>query len=397
VSGHTDDDATLHGATARAAHLRSILQTVLDAMVVINDAGMIEEFSPAAERLFGYDVAEACGQNVKLLMPQPYRAEHDSYMHRYHTTGERRIIGIGRVVVGLRKDGSTFPMELAIGEARLGDRRIFTGFIRDLTETQRTHARLQELQQELLHTSRLRTTGQMAAALSHELNQPLTAIANYLNAAQLLLSAPKPNLARTAEAVALASRQTLRAGEIIQRLRNFVAGGELQRRPEAVAKLVEEACALALIGAKERNIHIALHVAQDLPDVLVERVQIQQVLLNLVRNAVEAMENQPRRELTVTAIPQQETVQISVADTGPGVRQDIAARLFQPFVSSKTDGMGLGLSICRTIIESHGCRLWTEDNPGGGTVFHFTVPVAQPAASRDQPERAAAPEPRGMT
>ena len=377
MSGHSTDESTMQGAAARAAHLRSILQTVLDAMVVINDAGIIEEFSPAAERLFGYAAAEACGQNVKLLMPQPYRREHDSYLQRYHTTGERRIIGIGRVVVGLRKDGSTFPMELAIGEARLRERRIFTGFIRDLTETQRTHARLQELQQELLHTSRLRTTGQMAAALSHELNQPLTAIANYLNAAQLLLAAPKLNLARTAEAVALASQQTLRAGEIIQRLRNFVAGGELRRRPEAVAKLIEEACALALIGAKERNIHIALHVAQDLPDVMVERVQIQQVLLNLVRNAVEAMEHQPRRELAVTAAVQDAIVQISVSDTGPGVRPDIAARLFQPFVSSKTDGMGLGLSICRTIIESHGCRLWTEHNPEGGTIFYFTVPIAR--------------------
>jgi two-component system sensor kinase FixL len=373
------EETTALAAAARAAHLRSILQTVLDAMVVINHAGIIEEFSPAAERLFGYDAWEACGQNVRILMPQPYRGEHDSYLQRYETTGERRIIGIGRVVVGLRKDGSTFPMELAIGEARLGERRIFTGFIRDLTETQRTHARLQELQQELLHTSRLRTTGQMAAALSHELNQPLTAIANYLNAAQLLLAAPQPNLARTAEAVALASRQTLRAGEIIQRLRNFVSGGELQRRPEAVAKLIEEACALALIGAKERNIHIALNVAQDLPDVMVERVQIQQVLLNLVRNAVEAMENQPRRELTVSARKQPGAVQISVSDTGPGVLPEIAARLFQPFVSSKTEGMGLGLSICRTIVESHGCRLWTEDNPGGGTIFQFTVPVAESA------------------
>jgi two-component system, LuxR family, sensor kinase FixL len=363
------------GASEREAHLRSILQTVLDAMVVINEQGVIAEFSPAAERLFGYTAAEACGQNVKMLMPEPYRGEHDGYLARYQTTGERRIIGIGRIVVGLRKDGSTFPMELAVGEAKLGSRRIFTGFVRDLTETQQNRARMQELQQELLHTSRLRTTGQMAAALAHELNQPLTAVANYLRATQRLLDNPAPDLARIGEAVELAARQTLRAGEIIRRLRSFVARGELQRRHEPVATLVEEASALALLGAKERNIHVTLRLAADLPEVPVERVQIQQVLLNLLRNAMEAMDDQPRRELIVQAVRTDDSVLISVSDTGAGVPPDIAANLFQPFMSSKPDGMGIGLSICRTIVESHGGRLWTEPNPGGGTLFLFTLPI----------------------
>jgi two-component system, LuxR family, sensor kinase FixL len=370
-----DSSLGLHGAAAREAHLRSILQTVLDAMVVIDARGIILEFSPAAERLFGYTADEACGQNVKLLMPQPYRVEHDGYLERYRATGERRIIGIGRVVVGLRKDGSTFPMELAVGEARAGEQRIFTGFVRDLTETQQTRARLQELQQELLHASRLRTTGQMAAALAHELNQPLTAVANYLHAAQRLLDAPQPDLARLREAVQLGSAQTLRAGEIIRRLRNFVARGEMRRAPEGVTKLIEEASALALVGAKEHNIHVSLQLASDLPDVLVERVQIQQVLLNLLRNAVEALEQQPRRDLRVEARRDEAGVRITVSDTGPGVEPNIAAHLFQPFVTSKPDGMGLGLSICRTIVEAHGGRLWTEPNPGGGTRFHFTVPT----------------------
>jgi two-component system sensor kinase FixL len=370
------DPAGADGPAEREAHLRSILQTVLDAMVVIDERGIIQEFSQAAERLFGYRAAEACGQNVKLLMPLPYRAEHDGYLGRYRATGERRIIGIGRVVVGLRKDGSTFPMELAVGEAQLGTRRIFTGFVRDLTESQQTHARMQELQQELLHTSRLRTTGQMAAAIAHELNQPLTAVANYLRGGQRLLAAPSPDLARIGEAVELAAQQTLRAGEIIRRLRSFVSRGEPQRRPEGVAKLIEEASALALLGAKENNIHVSLHLTADLPDVLVDRVQVQQVLLNLLRNAVEAMESQARRELIVAAQRDADGVRITVADTGPGVPPEIAAQLFQPFVTTKADGMGIGLSVCRTIVESHGGRLWTEANPAGGTLFHFTVPVA---------------------
>jgi two-component system sensor kinase FixL len=371
----------MSGRNEREIHLRAILEAVPDAMVVIDEAGIIEEFSPAAERQFGYAANEVRGRNVNLLMPSPYREEHDGYLRRYVATGERRIIGIGRVVVGQRKDGSTFPMELSVGEARADGRRWFIGFIRDLTEAQKTRARVQELQHELLHASRLRSTGQMAAALAHELNQPLTAAANYLRGAQRLLDGKPPDLGRIRDAMGLAVQQTLRAGEIIRRLRAFVTRGEMQRRPESVSKLVEEASALALLGAKERNVHVTLRLAADLPEVMVERVQVQQVMLNLMRNAVEAMETAERRDLTVEAQAEPEYVRISVADTGPGLGHDVAAQLFQPFVTTKVDGMGIGLSICRTIIESHGGRIWAEANPDGGTIFRFTLPLAYPPAT----------------
>jgi two-component system sensor kinase FixL len=353
-------------------------------MIVIDGAGTIMEFSLAAERLFGHSAAETVGQNVKMLMPQPYRQEHDGYLARYLKTGERRIIGVGRVVVGQRKDGSTFPMELAVGEAPIGERRFFTGFVRDLTERQQDRARMQELQQELLHTSRLRTTGQMAAALAHELNQPLTATANYLRAGQRLLAAEAPDLRKVNEALDLAVKQTMRAGDIIRRLRAFVTRGELQRRPEKVAKLVEEACALGLLGARERNIHVTLRIPPDLPDVLADRVQAQQVLLNLIRNALEAMEASTTRELVVEAARDQDFIRVSVTDTGPGIRADIVAQLFQPFITSKAEGMGLGLSICRTIAESHGGKLWMEPNHPTGTIFHFTLAIAGEVVDMDQ-------------
>ncbi|HUD58633.1 MAG TPA: PAS domain S-box protein, partial [Acetobacteraceae bacterium] len=179
------------GHASESALLRSILETVPDAMVVIDHRGIVQSFSRAAERLFGYTPAEVCGHNVKLLMPSPYRDQHDGYLDRYLTTGERRIIGIGRVVVGLRKDGSTFPMELSVGEVNQNGQRLFTGFVRDLTERQRNERRLHELQDGLLHVSRLRSMGQMAAALAHELNQPLTATANYVRGAVRLLDATK--------------------------------------------------------------------------------------------------------------------------------------------------------------------------------------------------------------
>ncbi len=196
-----------------------------------------------------------------MLMPSPYREKHDGYLERYLTTGERRIIGIGRVVVGERKDGSTFPMELAVGEMRSSDQRFFTGFIRDLTERQKTEARLQELQSELVHISRLTAMGEMASTLAHELNQPLSAIANYLKGSRRLLEGKDDERSvMMRDALDKAADQALRAGQIIRRLRDFVARGESERRVESVAKLVEEASALALVGAKEQRRPRALPV-----------------------------------------------------------------------------------------------------------------------------------------
>ena len=359
----------------REAHLQSVLDTVPDAVVVIDSSGFMQSFSARAERLFGYAAEEAIGRNVSILMPSPYREQHDGYLERYLTTGERRIIGIGRLVVGMRKDGSTFPMELAVGEMRWGDRRFFTGFVRDLTERQETQQRLQELQAELVHVSRLTAMGEMASALAHELNQPLTAVANYLKGCRRLLDGKQDKevlLAR--DAMERAADQALRAGQIIRRLREFVARGESERRIESLAKLIEEASALALVGAKELGVRITFQFDPQVEFALADKIQVQQVLLNLMRNALEAMEESARRELLIaTRQIEEDMVEISVADTGPGIAEEIASQLFQPFVTTKRQGMGVGLSISRTIIEAHGGRLWVEPNPNGGAVFRLTL------------------------
>jgi len=362
-------------ALAREAHLQSILDTVPEAMIVIDERGIMQSFSTAAERLFGYRAVDAIGQNVKNLMPAPYRESHDGYLQRYKNTGERRIIGIGRVVVGQRKDGSTFPMELAVGEMKSGAQRFFTGFIRDLTERQQTEARLQELQSELVHISRLTAMGEMASTLAHELNQPLSAINNYLKGTRRLLESEtgeRPNMIR--DALDKAAEQASRAGQIIRRLRDFVSRGETERRVEHITKLVEEASALALVGVKDRGIRVTFQFDPSVELVLADRVQIQQVLLNLIRNAMDAMEATHTRDLAISVmLADNNLVRVSVADTGSGIEPEVAEQLFQPFITTKRHGMGVGLSISRTIVEAHGGRIWVESNPAGGTIFHFTL------------------------
>jgi two-component system sensor kinase FixL len=380
--GRSRAEARAQALREREAHLQSILDTVPDAMIVIDTNGAMQSFSTAAERLFGWSAQEAVGRNVNLLMPSPYREAHDDYLARYLATGERRIIGIGRVVVGQRRDGSTFPMELSVGEMRVADRRFFTGFVRDLTERQQTEARLQELQSELVHVSRLTAMGEMASALAHELNQPLSAIANYLRGSRRLLEKGDPSdMPRLTEALDKAADQALRAGDVIHRLRDFIGRGEVERKVESVSKLIEEASALALVGVKEQSIRVTMQLDPGADLVVADRVQIQQVVINLLRNAIDAMRAGKGGELDVRTTRRTDgfTV-VSVSDTGTGIGEEVRERLFEPFMTTKKEGMGVGLSICRTIVEAHGGLIWAENNVGAGATFAFTLPAAEVGA-----------------
>lgn len=371
----TEQRAVERALRASAAHLESILSTVPDAMVVIDERGRILSFSKAAETLFGLSETEVVGANVAILMPEPDRSAHDGYLRHYLATAERRIIGKGRTVTGRRADGSTFPMDLFVGEAIADGERLFTGFIRDLTEKQATEERLEELRSNLVHASRVSAMGTMASTLAHELNQPLTAVANYMEAIRDLIATPNPDdLTMIREALDDAASEAIRAGQIVRRLREFVARGETDKSVESLPQLIGEATEFALLGAREKGVTARFDLDPAAGPVLIDRVQIQQVLINLIRNAVEAMGVSTTRELVVSSRNDDAgQVRVSIADTGPGVEAGIAEDMFRAFNSTKADGLGLGLSICRTIVEANGGRIWMEPRASGGTIFHFTL------------------------
>jgi len=378
-----DADQTKLLLVGRDAHLKSILDTVLDATLVIETNGRIVSFNAAAVRQFGYSPEEAIGQNLRMLMPAPYRDQHDGYLARYLSTGEKRIIGVDRVVVGRRKDGSTFPMKLAVGEMQSGGKTYFTGFIRDLTERQESEALLQEAQGELARLARLSELGEMASTLAHELNQPLSAIANYVQGCRRLLDdVDEATAIRMRGALDEAAKQALRAGDIIRHLREFVTRGDTEKHPEDIKKLIEEAGALALVGSRERGIKTVFEFGDTNGMVIADKVQIQQVLINLMRNAMEAMRDSERRELVIrTSAAGGDDLAVEVSDTGPGIPGDIAPQLFQPFVTSKPAGMGVGLSISKRIIEAHGGQISVSKNGPDGATFVFTLPTMTEAAN----------------
>ena len=367
------------------AHLRSILATVPDAMVVIDEIGTILSFSAAAEKMFGYSEAEVVGENVSMLMPSPDRERHDGYLAHYRRTGERKIIGIGRVTTARRRSGHTFPIELSIGETRVDGQRIFTGFIHDITQRQQAEAQLKDLQAELAHVGRVSEMATLASSLAHELNQPLTAVTSYCQSIRRLLQGEAVPGTREliAEAANEAANEALRAGEIVRRLRDFFARGDSERQVEELPRLITEANALALVGSRELGVEVQVALDPEAELVLADRVQIQQVIINLIRNAMDAMLDAEERQLTIsTSAGPDDLVTIVVQDTGSGISPEVADQLFQPFVTSKQSGMGIGLSICRTIIEAHGGQIWFEAAPEGGTIFRFTLPRVEDGDER---------------
>lgn len=364
--------------------LRALLDAAVHAVVLIDHAGRITAFNQAAQRLFGYEAAEILGQNVSTLMPEADGAAHDEHLARYARTGVSRIIGMGREVTARRKDGSMFPVFLSVGAVRGAEPPRYVGFMEDLTQQRDAAEQARRLQERLMHVSRLATIGEMASGIAHEVNQPLAAVANYAQAGDRLLGAPDPDLHEVRGALQQIATQAIRAGEIIRRLLSLARNHPPMRVRTGVNTLLEEIAELVQADARTHDIRYCTQLADALPEVEVDRAQIQQVVLNLVHNAMEALaatEDRVREIRLTTALAQDGYVEICVGDSGPGIPEEVAARMFDPFYTTKETGTGLGLAISRTIITAHRGTLVHRPNVPAGACFIVRLPGVRTAAA----------------
>ncbi|MFU8816650.1 MAG: PAS domain S-box protein [Pseudomonadales bacterium] len=365
--------------TRGQAEMQAILETAVDAIIMIDEAGIIETFNTAASELFGYRPEEIIGQPLTLLMPQPHSDRHDGYIRRYVETGQRQIIGIGRELEAKTRSGKLVPIYLAVSEILLQGRRRFTGIIRDLSEQHQTREALAEQREKLAHVGRLSTMGEMTASIAHEINQPLTAISMYAQSGLKLIQRGDPDLDKLASALDKLNTQSLRAGAIIERIQRFARAQESEHELVLINELLKDLLKLAEGDARLHEVAISFDLEDGLPLVSCDGIQIQQVALNLIRNAIDAMKSIDCRHgnaLTITsrALPDRR-VEIAVADQGPGVAASQINLIFKPFHTTKKEGMGMGLSICRTIVREHGGELAFRNNHDVGATFYFTLPT----------------------
>jgi len=354
--------------------LRASLDAVSEASITIDECGAIVSFNEAAEALFGWTAQELRGQDLKVLMPPDQAVIHEHYVQRYLQTRERRVIGSSRQVTGRRRDGSDFPMELRIAELRVGPRRYFTGVMRDLSTIRDAERRSDQLQAQLTQIWSLNSMGEMASVLAHELNQPLSAVANYLRAARTLIANLEIDEDDLIDAVSRAGDQAVRAGEIIRTMRDLATRGGTEQKPESLSAIVDEIRFIINLMARDADARISYNLHNGSDTVLADRIQVQQLIVNLVRNAIDAIAKFPDREIRIsTRVGEDRKIVMTVEDSGPGVDPTVSGRVFQPLASTKPTGMGLGLSICRAIVENHGGRIWVEPSPLGGAAFSFVL------------------------
>jgi len=367
-----------------AAELHALLDAAVDAIVVIDEHGRIRTFNAAAERMFGYEAKDVCGQNISVLMAERDASRHAGYVKRYITEGEARIIGVGREVRGKRADGTEFPVALSVGEAKDVSGRRFVGIMRDLSSQKDAEQRTRALEMRLAHMGRFNLMGEMAAGIAHEINQPLSAIATYAQAAKRILQRDAPDVDVLNGICAKIDDQARRAGQVIENLRKFIRKQEIETQLLDVNRVVRDVMNLIEADAHAAGIPIELRTAEGLPSVRADATQLQQVVLNLTRNSVDAMRDEQDKHLGIvveTACSDNGGVRVTVADHGPGVAPQIGENIFHPFVTTKSDGLGVGLAISRKIVQSYGGSLSYSDNPAGGAVFCVELPADRQEAT----------------
>ncbi|MEI7684757.1 MAG: ATP-binding protein [Planctomycetota bacterium] len=369
--------------------LASILNTVVDGIVTINASGLVESFNSSAERIFGYAAAEAIGKNVKMLMPQPYEAEHDSYLRNYLSTGRAKVIGIGREVVGKRKDGTVFPMDLAVSQFQFEGQQYFTGIVRDISEQtgaqeavrqtrvelERAHAELKAATQQLWQSAKLASVGELAASIAHELNNPLATVTLKLDS---LLSRDLDAAVR--HSLIIVQQETDRMANLVGNLLQFTRLGPEQQSSVDLAEELAKSLELVHHLFRKHQIEVRIHIDRALPVIFADRQKLRQVFLNLLSNACDAMASGGTLTLHAeeSTVDERAAVAISFADTGVGIPPELLPKVMDPFFTTKDEGKGtgLGLAICRRIVvQEHAGRLTVDSAPGTGTIVRIVLPT----------------------
>jgi PAS domain S-box-containing protein len=376
----TFSDITQRNATEEALRqseqrFRLVVESMPNAVILVNAEGAIVQVNSHCEKSFGYRREELVGQPAEVLVPERVRAKHPGYRAGYFASPSARPMGAGHDLYARRQDGSEFPVEIGLTPIPTDAGLLVLCVIVNITERRR----LEESRQELAHAARLALVGELTASIAHEINQPLGAIHAYADAARLLLKSSPPDLDQVQEILGNICKDDLRASEVIRRLRALLTKRGINRQPVDLNELSSEVVLLVRTELRRRGIRVETEPGDDVPLVPGDKVHLQQVLLNLFLNGMDAMANVPgERRLTVrTGVNGSGSVEIAVSDTGPGILPDRLPRLFEPFVSTKNEGMGLGLSIARSLVEAHGGRIWAENNADGGATFRFTLPTGR--------------------
>ena len=361
---------------AAQAYAQAVIESAIEAVITIDKLGIVETFNNAAQRIFGYEIHTVAHQHCRLLVSTSFYREFEQY---FRNCRDKNIIGPSAgEVTGVKKDGTQFPMHLSISAVKDGEEAKFVLLIRDLSRQRAAEKEVREQREILAHVDRLNTLGEMTAGIAHEINQPLTAISMYAQTGLRLLKSDLNNVEKLTELFEKLSTQAHRTGSVIERMQQMTRQRESQQETIDSEALINEVHRLAEVEAQLRNIIIVSRTDQHLPKVNCDPIQIQQVILNLLRNGMQAMSNASHRnenKIILRAQKNDTGVKISIIDTGGGVSNRMANQLYQPFSTSKEDGMGLGLSISRSIIAAHGGRLEYLNNSTGGATFFFTLPL----------------------
>ncbi len=387
-------EAALSDSETRA---QAILATTVDAVVVIDHRGTVETLNPAAERMFGYAADEVVGQNVKILMPDPYSREHDGYLANYLRTGQKKIIGIGREVVGRRKDGTVFPMDLAVSEARVGEHRAFVGIVRDITERKQAEEALREshrqletalaalqakgeevkvMSQQLWQAAKLAAVGELAASIAHELNNPLATVSLRVESLLVQTAADDPRR-RLVEVV---EQEVDRMAGLVANLLQFSRRGQQRASSVDVGEDLLKTLELVHHHFRSRHIRVVQELAPDVPVIQADRQLLRQVFLNLLTNAGDAMPEGGTLTLRVapgSLVDGRPAVVIEFADTGLGISPEHLSKVMEPFFTTKEEGKGtgLGLAICRRAVHEHGGTIHITSEVGKGTTVRIALPI----------------------